>query len=141
MPACSPPQSDHLAAAADAVGVVLPDDAAVAHLLDDGGIGVALERRHDRAERAGVLGLDLGQREGEAGQVEVADVAVLVVGDEQLGDPRVVEDLDPVLGQVALEPGAGDVEAAMQAAGVMDLPRGPLARLDARPTRSQELGG
>ena len=93
------------------------------------GIGIALERRHDRAERAGVLGLDLGEREREAGQVEVADVAVLVVRDEQLGDPGVVEDLDPVLAQVALEPRPGDVEAPVQAAGVVDLPRRPLARL------------
>ena len=98
-------------------------------------IRIALERGHERAERAGVLGLDLGQREREAGQVEVADVAVLVVGDEQLGDPGVVQDLDPVFAQVALEPGPGDVEALVQAAGEVDLPGRPLARLDARPTR------
>ena len=140
MPACERAPEDQLAAAADAVGVVLPDHAAVADFLDDGGVGIALERGHERAERAGVLGLDLGQGEGEAGQVEVADVAGLVIGDEELGDAGVVEDLDPVFAEVALEPGPGDVEAPVQAAGVMDLPGRPLARLEPARLADQELG-
>ena len=79
--------------------------------------------------------LTSAKRERKAGQVVVADVARLVVGDEQLGDARVVQDLDPVFAQVALEPGPGDVEPLVQAAGEMDLPGRPLARAPARPTR------
>ena len=117
------------------MGVILPGQAAVAHLLDDRGERIALERGHERAERAGVLGLDLGQGKRKAGQVVIADEARLVIGDEQLGDAGVVQDLDPVFAQVALEPGPGDVKPLVQAAGEMNLPGRPLARLDARPTR------
>ena len=49
---------DHqLSPAAHAVGVILPGDAAIAHFLDDRRERIALKRRHERAERAGVLGL------------------------------------------------------------------------------------
>ena len=52
-----------------------------------------------------------GQGEGEAGQVEVADVARLVIRDEELGHAGVIQDLDPVFAQVPLVPGPGDVQA------------------------------
>ena len=130
-----------LAAAAHAVGVVFPGEPAVAHFLDDRGERVALERRHQRAERAGVLGLDLGQGERKARQVVVAGHARLMVGDEQLGDAGVVQDLDPVFAQVALEPGPGDVEPLVQAARVLHLPGRSLARVLAARLADQELGG
>ena len=95
-----------LLAAPHAVGEVLPDHAPVAELADDGRVGIALERRHQLPLSTAVFLAHLGQGEGEAGQVEVADVARLVIGDEELGDAGVVEDLDPVLAQVPLVPGA-----------------------------------
>ncbi len=136
-----PAPEDHLAAPADAVGVVLPDDPAVADLADDGGIAVPLERGEDHAVGAGVLVLDLGHREAEAGHVEEPGVRRLVIRHEQLGAPGVVEDLDPVLGEVPLEPGPRDVQALVEPASVVDLPGRPLARGDAAGVADDELDG
>ena len=63
-----------------------------------------------------------------------------MIGDEQLGDARVVQDLDPVFAQIALEPGPGDIEPLVHAAGEMNFPGRPLARLDPTRLADQELG-
>ena len=63
-----------------------------------------------------------------------------MIGDEQLGDAGVVQDLDPVLAEVALEPGPGDVEPLVQPPGVMNLPGRSLARLEPARLAEEELG-
>src|SRR5262245_43204454 len=108
---------------------ILPRDTAVAHFLDDGREGVPLEGGQERTERASVFGPDLGQWEGKARQVVEAGRARQVVGDEELGNAGVLDDLDPIFSQVALEPGPCDVTPLVQPAGVLDLPGRAFARV------------
>ena len=67
-------------------------------------------------------------------------IARLMIRDEQLGDASVVQDLDPVFAQVALEPGPGDIEPLVHAAGEMNLPGGSLARFEPSRLADQEFG-
>ncbi len=131
---------DQLAAPAHAVGVIFPRQPAIANFLDHGGERIALKRGHQRAERAGVLGLDLVQGKLKARQIVIADLARLVIRDEQLGDAGVVEHLDPFFAQIALEPGPGDIKPLVHAACEMNFPGGSLARLQPARLADQEFG-
>ena len=122
------------------MGVVLPGDASIADFLDDLRIRVALKRGKNRAERPGVLGADRTEAEAEAGEVEITDVRRLVIRNEELGDAGVFENLDPVFVQVALKPCAGDVEAFMLPACVVNLPGCALSGRNAAGFADHELG-